>query len=503
MELARRTTTNSLYSLLGFVWPIALAIVATPYLVNRLGDDAYGLYALGIAAVGFLGLLDLGMGSAVMKFVSELVATRDVRGLNSALRAGLAFYIATGVLGLVAVVAMTPFLVERVLDLPVGLRDAARTVFYVTAGTFLFTMLVSFLSAIPASVHRFDITAKVNSVYATATIGAACLLVALGYGVQAIVVANLVVTAAGATAYGVIAPHLVPVRRGASLDLSMLRRMSSFASLTLVATVSGTILVQLDKFVIGSVLGVALVTYYVIPANLAIRLHAAAAQLAVVLFPVASELYALGERERVHRLYVRATRLVVAFVVAAAIPLLSFASQILEVWISPEFAARSADVFVLLIITNGVLALTAVPFYVALGANRPSVNAVFSLVSAVLNVVFMIFLIPRYGLIGAAVAYLASLIAVPFFILFVERRVLGTSSAAWVGCVARIAPAAFVQAAACELLLGPAVSGVATLLLALAVGFVLFPLVYLLPGLAHPDDRDLLRSLSRRVVTTR
>ena len=501
MDLARRTARNSLYSLASFLWPIGLAIVATPYLIHRLGEEQYGLFALAIAAVGFLALLDLGMASAVVKFVSERVARRDDAGVNDALRAALLFYTVAGLLGLLIAALGTPFLVERVLDVPDELRDAARTVFYVAGVSFFFTMLLALVSSVPRAVQRFDITAKVNTAYATASVLAAVALVAAGRGVVAVVVANLMATVLAVIAYALIDRRLLPISFGWSLDRTTARRMTAFTSLTLVSTVSATVLVQLDKFVIGSVLTVAAVTFYVVPANLAMRLHTAADQIALAVFPVASELFTRGERERVHRLYVRATRLVLAFLVAVAVPPFVLAGDILRVWLGADFAAESTGVLMILLGTYALLGLSAVPFYVALGAGRPGVNAVFSLACATLNVVLMIILIPRHGIVGAAVAYLGSMVPVPLFIAFVERRILGTSSALWLPVLARIAPVAVAQAVVCALVLEPLADGVASLLLALGAGVALFPALYLASGLAHAEDRALARSfLGRRAA---
>jgi O-antigen/teichoic acid export membrane protein len=492
--LASRTVANSIYSLAGFAWPIVLAIVATPYVVRGLGTEGYGLFVLATATVGFLGVFDLGMGSALIKFVSDHFARREYDGINRAFATGLAFYLGVGLLGLAVALLGAPFFADEVLDVAPERRDTARDVFRVAGVTFFFTMVMTAFSAVPASIQRYDVQAKVNVAYTTATVGLVVLLVALDRSVVEVVAASAATTVLAIATYFLVDRRLLPLRPSLRVDRAMARRMFSFGGFALVSTVSGVAIFHIDKFVVGSIVGVGFVTFYAVPALLAIRIHAAVAHLSQVVFPLSSELLALGQTDRLHALYVRATRLVVAFVAAVSIPPMILSSEILRVWLGEEFVLRSSDVFVILIATYFVLALTAVPFYVAMGAGRPKINAFFSLCTVVLDVVLLLVLTPRFGIEGAAVAYLLSLAPVPLFIFFIERRILGVSSGLWVPLLARLLPAAALQCAVCFLLAG-LVSGVASLLGVLALAFLAFPLAYVGLGFAPAEDRDLVRTL--------
>ena len=492
--LASKTLANAIYSLASFAWPIVLAILATPYIVHGLGTERYGLFVLATASVGFLGLFDLGMGSALIKFASDAHARRDYGELNRAFATGLSFYLLVGVVGLAVAVAGAPFFAERVLDVSPERQDAARDVFRVAGVTFFFTMVMTAYSSVPASIQRYDVQAKVNVAYTTATVALVVALVALDRSIVEIVAVNSLTTVLAIATYYAVDRRLLPLRPSLRIDRRMLRRMFSFGGFALVSTVSGAAIFHLDKFVVGSIVGVGFVTFYAVPAMLAARIHSAVAHLSQVVFPLASELIALGETDRLHALYVRATRLVLAFVAAVSIPPMVLSSEILRVWLGDEFVARSSDVFVILIATYFVLALTAVPFYVAMGAGRPQWNAIFSVSTAVLDVGLLLVLTPRFGIEGAAVAYLASLAPVPLFVFLVERRILGVSSGLWLPLAARVVPAAAIQCAVC-FALAPLASGLASLLAVLALGFLAFPAAYIGLRFAPAEDRTLLRAL--------
>jgi len=78
-----RLPRNALHNLLAMAVPVAVALVTTPYIVHRLGDERFGLYMLTLSVVGFGGLLYLGLSTAALKFVSECLAREDDQELSS------------------------------------------------------------------------------------------------------------------------------------------------------------------------------------------------------------------------------------------------------------------------------------------------------------------------------------------------------------------------------------------------------------------------------------
>src|SRR5262249_19622712 len=56
--------------------------LVTPYLVGKLGDERFGVWAFVTLLVGYFGILDLGLGVALVKYVAEFHAARDYGRLN-------------------------------------------------------------------------------------------------------------------------------------------------------------------------------------------------------------------------------------------------------------------------------------------------------------------------------------------------------------------------------------------------------------------------------------
>ena len=61
---------GSLLSYVTLAVSCIIPILYTPVMLSILGQNAYGLYALTNSVVSYLGLLNFGMGSAVIRYVT-------------------------------------------------------------------------------------------------------------------------------------------------------------------------------------------------------------------------------------------------------------------------------------------------------------------------------------------------------------------------------------------------------------------------------------------------
>src|SRR5690625_6333705 len=52
-------------------------LILTPFIIRGLGDSEYGLYMLIGAFVGYIAVLDFGLGNATVRFVSKYRAEND------------------------------------------------------------------------------------------------------------------------------------------------------------------------------------------------------------------------------------------------------------------------------------------------------------------------------------------------------------------------------------------------------------------------------------------
>jgi O-antigen/teichoic acid export membrane protein len=62
---------NVVYNFLSQVWFLVLPLATSPYIVRHLGVDAFGVLSLASAVIGYLAVLDLGMGTPTSPRISR------------------------------------------------------------------------------------------------------------------------------------------------------------------------------------------------------------------------------------------------------------------------------------------------------------------------------------------------------------------------------------------------------------------------------------------------
>ncbi len=67
-------------AILGYINMIAGVLVSfiyTPILIKHLGQSEHGLYALAVSVIGYLSVLDMGFGNAMVRYVSKSKASPE------------------------------------------------------------------------------------------------------------------------------------------------------------------------------------------------------------------------------------------------------------------------------------------------------------------------------------------------------------------------------------------------------------------------------------------
>jgi len=430
MKLGHRTINNAAFNVASGLLPIVVSYFLWPFILAKLGDAAYGIYAVVGAVMGYFALLDLGLGSAVVKFVAEYAGQKRPDRISEVIGTAMLVLLVGGLLGGAAMLASAELLVTRVFRVPPELHDPACLAFRIGGAGFLFTMLLTLFAAIPNGLNRYDVGSVTGAVMGVATTVGTAIILFLGHGLVAVIGFNVVLTAATILVYAVIVKRLAPELHFRPVwSRPMLKDVLGFGLFKLLGRVTDVAVRQLSLLLIGVLLGVSSVTYYAVPYGLVNRLTIMILRLAIVIFPAVSELQGQRRRDKIVDLYLTTTRLVLALATALCLPLLVFGQRLLELWVGPAFADKAGHV--MFFITLGVYldTCTNVPTFVADGMGRPRVSGVAAASHAALFLLLLVPLAHTWGINGAALAFLACPVCIaPAFVWYVNSRVVGLST---------------------------------------------------------------------------
>lgn len=496
MTLASKTIGNAFAGLIGFAWPILLAIVSMPYIVHKLGNEAYGVLALVTSVLGFFAFLDLGVTNASVKYMSEAYAQDDVEKINKIIGSSLVVYLLAGGIGACIIALMTNTLVQRILKIPAGYIADSTFAFYIASCGFLLNMVLGVFAAVPKAVQRYDVATKVNIVVSTSLTLLTVLTLYLGYGLREVVILNFFSSLASLAIYILVAKKLVGnLSIRICFDPTTFKKLISFGAFSLLVMISSTILFQLDRLLIGTFAGAAQVAFYAVPASIAFRIHTIIANIMGVVFPLCSELHTTGQKMKLRELYLKASKYSFVIAISIATPMVVLSGKVMKYWMGDEYGHKSGMVLMLLASSSFFASLSVIPSYLLDGIGKPRVNAFFAVLSAIMNIILCLLLIPRYGITGAALANLANFILVVLYLVIVDVRILHIGLFNFVVKIwSRPLTAALAQALVTMFIIAPFISGIATLIAGLAASVGVFYLCALVVKALNDEDVTLFKN---------
>ena len=407
MSLASRRsiTRNTILNLAGLGVPLVVGVAVMPIIVRNLGETRFGLLGLTLALLEYSGLFSFGLGLATTKHVAERLASGD-REVSGLIVGSVLSQVMFGCVGAALFALGAPLLVDQVFVIPEAMKAEALSVFRILALMIPATLLLISLRGILEGAHRFDLSNAIRIPASVASFVIPAAAASAGYSLPAIMLmllgTRLVVCLVTVAAVKRALPDL---RWGLPEDWSLLRPLLAFGGWMSVSNVVSPMLIYLDRFLLGALVGLAAVGYYTAPFDAVIRLLIVPGSLVGALFPSVSGMNALGDSASLARVFSKAVRNISFILAGPALILILFGPAILRVWLGEAFAEQGG--LALRILAFGVLANAAahVPssFIAALG--RPEISAKFHLLELALHLPLAWWLITSYGVTGAALAW--------------------------------------------------------------------------------------------------
>jgi len=409
---------NSVLNFAGQVIPLVVGIVSIPPVIKGLGVDSFGILSLSWMLLGYFTVFDLGLGRATTKFIAEELRNGLTERLRTLFWNSCLMNLILGLAGGLVIMTVTPLLAEKVFRVPVSSIGVAKGTFYVLAISCPFVLVsTAFRGALEAA-QRFEYVNAVGVIASSLTFILPVVGLLLGFDVRGIVVLLMISKLCGGLAYLILCFRVFPVlKQGVSFDFENAGRLLAYGGWVSVMNVVNPVLVYLDRFMIGSIISIAAVSYYTAPYEMVMRLSIVPASLAMALFPSFSALD-IEARKSVTQLFSGSVKFLLVIMSPLVAVLVVFAEDILQAWLGPEFAQVSTGVFQVLAIGVLLNAWAQVPFQLMLGFGRPDITAKLNLMELLLYVPLVWFLVKSMGIVGGALAW-SIRVAVDTLLLFV------------------------------------------------------------------------------------
>lgn len=423
---------NTLLNFSGQAIPLLIGIIATPFIIHGLGIERFGILSLIWIVLVYFSLFDLGLGRATIKFFAELLAKKEFEKLSALFWSSLFFNIFLGTIGGIAMVAATPPLIHHVFNIPSDLMKEAQLSFFLLAASVPLVVATTTLRGALEGGQRFDLVNAVKIPSSSLTFIIPVAVVLFGYHLPEIVFFLLLARMGTAFVYAVLCLKVFPsLKERIAVEKKMVISLLKFGGWVAVSNVLAPLLVYLERFFIGSLLSMDDLAFYSAPHEIVTRLWILPMSFVVTLFPVFSSM-GVERREEVGKIYAQSSKYLLLIVGPIVLFITLFAKDILMIWLGAEFARESTIVFQILALGMLINSLINIPFSLIQGLGRPDLTAKFHLLELPIYVGLAWFMVGKFGIQGAALAWCLRVTLDAVLIFWASQKMIPTSLSAFI-----------------------------------------------------------------------
>lgn len=424
-RFAFNVTMNWIAMVVGMVVPFFLM----PIVIRNLGPLAYGVWILAVSTVAYLGLLDLGLRSAVIRYVSKADAQGHETEAKNAIGAALWFRILIAA-GAVLLSLGLAVVFPHLFKVPSGLERPAQVTVLMCAFAVAVTLVSGVFGAVLSAIHRFDILSSVTMIQTAIKAIGVIVILRNGGGLIALAYWEFAVTLLAGLATWLAAIKVFPacrVRLGRP-DIKTLKMIWSYSITTFIIVIAVQIVFNTDNIVVGAFVSVGAVAFYSIGGSLVAYSRQVVSAVATTFIPLASNLEAANDSAGLRRLLIKGTQATLGLALPVSLALLFRGKTFIALWMGQKYSHEAGTVLQILMISQffGVANTTA--GQIAFGIEKHKSVAKWAIVEAALNLSLSIMLAKMVGLYGVAwgTSIATTVIHLLFWPRFV-RKELGVS----------------------------------------------------------------------------
>lgn len=384
----------------------AISIIYTPIMLNLLGQSEYGLYSLASSATGYIGVLNFGLGNAVIRYTAKYKALNDEESCSKIY--GM-FFIMYGILGIIALIAGTILTINSdvlfsnslsmpelnklkilmaivTINLSIGIGLGLFSVIVLAYEKFIFQRIIVIVSSIinPLVMLPLLLTGhrSITMAIVTAIISLFCILLNIYY------------------CFKVLKIRILFKR----IELGLLKEIIIFSSYIFVNLVISKLYDSTDQVILGIYSGTVAISLYTIGATFTGYFSGFSSAISnVFLSKVTRMVTKEVSNDELSNLFIRIGRIQYIIISFALSGFVVFGQEFIILWVGKEFQL-SYIIAIIILVPMVVSLIQSLGGVILQAKNMQKFKTITSASVAILNVPLSVIFAQRWGAVGCALA---------------------------------------------------------------------------------------------------
>lgn len=430
---------NIISNFIGNGYVVVLQFALVPILLRYLGTEAYGLIGIYATLLALINLLDFGLSPTLTRELARLSANPNSdQQIKNTLSTLETLCIGIALIMILFFVISAPLLSKHWLSNNSLPTETVVNCLRLMGAQAAFQLVTNFYTSGMQGLQRMF---RANGIlFANHTIRAVLalfVLIQLNQGTEVYFISQLVATVIGLffTVYGLYSalPKLQKVNHSSSFFLKIICRFNldsfnackKYIGALAIISFCSFLITQTDKIILTKIVSLADFGLYSIAASIAITVAGGAGLISRAVLPRMTQLVVLNELETLKVLYFKTLSFVAWLILVVASVLILFHEQILTIYLGNNAQLPVISrVFMLLMFGYALHSLMYIPYTLTLAYDWVRFGITTSIVAFVIMVPLTTICTLKYGILGAATAWVViTVIYLGFCLIFLHRRI--------------------------------------------------------------------------------
>jgi O-antigen/teichoic acid export membrane protein len=419
-------------SVLRLVYVVAAALSSfflMPFVVRHIGDRLYGFWTLAGTFIGYYGLLDLGLSSAVSQFIGIAIGQNDRTECRAIFNAALRIQTLVGCVALLVtavIAAAAPWFCKDPADAALFWRVIAILGVNVALG-----FPARAYGGLLEAELRFDIQTGLAIFGLVLRTGLIVWAILAGGGLLSVAWMTLFASLPVSVLQIIIARRKIPWARidPSSLEPTRVRGFFSYSIYTFLSVIGDMLRFQVDALVTAGFIGLVAVTHYRVASVFMTYYISLIVCVIGSIQPLLSQLHGAQDRRGLEKVFLFATRVSFCLSVFIGFSLIFWGRPFIARWMSPKYD----DAFWPMVVLSLAVMLDV--------SQSPSIALLYATFKhrfytylngseGLINLIFSLLLARPLGLLGVALgtligAFVIRVVAQPFWVCKVTEQPYG------------------------------------------------------------------------------
>ncbi len=400
----RQIKYGTLISYLAIAINILSGVIFTPWIIQNIGSDNYGLYTIAISLISMF-VMDFGISTAIAKYISQYRAEGKNDKINQLINVSIQLYLIIDAILLIVLVGVYFFIDVVYVNLTPDEIASFRIVYIIVACFNIISFPFIPLNSILTSYEKFISLNICEIISKVLTVSLTIIAIYRGYGLYAIVTINAAVN------LFIILIKLLLVQRNITLHINLLYRnkiiikdIFGFSIWVTIMVVAQRFIYNLTPSIIGAFIGSIGAAVFGVAATIEGYSYSLGNVMSSMFLPKVSRILTGDNvKNELTDLMIKIGRIQLFILGLIIIGFISVGKEFIILWMGMDYR-MAYYCAILLIIPNIFIWPMTIAASSLTAINRVREHALVNVCMAIINILLELFLVPTIGIIGAAVA---------------------------------------------------------------------------------------------------